>query len=101
MEKTYKKDWNDERNRACSGDWGFNITYYVAILSNFTYQSLSGTEQHDILRIHQHISGCRTCGDGYVFLKEILASNSEYDVLSPDNFRLLEENERNLTALPR
>ena len=102
MEKAHEKDWEyNERNGACTPEWGMNIICFLEILAHERYSLIvRPTDRRDILRTYRHISKCKTCMDGYVYFKEVLASNQDMkDVFSADNFHLLRENEKTLDEI--
>src|SRR3989344_1591793 len=103
MKKASDRDWaNNERNGACTSNMCSDIIIYMGILAHEPYSSVSIKDQRFLLRTYRHLSLCKICQEGYIYFKEVLASNPvSYikDTFSSINFRLLGENEKYLERL--
>lgn len=77
-----------------------NLEIYLGTLLSVDYNNLSDKSRGFIVDMHKHLKDCEECRDYCLESKRELASNTIYSgIYSPENFRLLRENEKVLNGL--
>lgn len=99
MEEYY--DWEDfDRDVFCSSELQLAVQLYLSGMSYSKYSEKTLEDKEFILGIYRHIKECTPCGEGYKHLKELFSDDRRaISSFSPEQFRLLRENEGYLDGL--
>lgn len=87
---------------ACNHARAVDMMNYLIKLSNGRYCDIDAETRETLLRTHRHFEECRGCKIGYRRFKAGLATNEIHvGRFSPNDFKILTENENYLESLFR
>ena len=95
------KDFEDIiMNNACSSSRAVDIDFYMGTLASIAYKDFSEKDKEFINNTCRHLKDCVKCRNYYVDAKKDAASDTTFsEDYTPENFRLLRENEGVLDSL--
>ena len=98
--RNIKEFENRIMNFPCSEDKALDADIYMGTLSSVRYCALSERDRKFVIIVHKHLKACTSCKEYYVDSKRDAASDNIYSgIYSPENFKLLRENEEYLDSL--